>query len=100
MELARAHDMLKELSTGWGLDQAGHLERTYGFKNFALALEFANKVGAIAEVEGHHPDLHVAWGKCRVEIWTHTIKGLTENGFTLAAKADRAYESMSDVVAR
>jgi 4a-hydroxytetrahydrobiopterin dehydratase len=71
------------------------LERTYPFKNFAQALEFANAVGAIAEAEGHHPDLHIAWGKCKVEVWTHKINGLTESDFYLAAKADRAYDSMS-----
>lgn len=94
-----AHQMLRELSSGWGLNQAGHLERAYVFKNFALALEFANKVGAIAEMEGHHPDLSIAWGRCQVEVWTHKIKGLTENDFYLAAKADRAYDSMSKGIA-
>jgi len=54
------------------------LERTYPFKNFAQALEFANAVGAIAEAEGHHPDLHIAWGKCKVEVWTHKINGRSE----------------------
>jgi len=56
------------------------------------SLEFANKVGAVAEAEGHHPDLHVAWGKCTVEIWSHKINGLTESDFYLAAKADREFE--------
>lgn len=96
MELARAHELLAELSPGWELNQAGHLERTYSFKNFAQALEFANKVGAIAEEEGHHPDLYVAWGKCKVEVWTHKIQGLTESDFYLAAKANRAFDSMSN----
>ncbi len=95
MELERARQMLKELSSRWELNQAGHLERTYPFENFALALAFANKVGAIAEAEGHHPDLYIAWGKCRIEVWTHKIQGLTESDFYLAAKADRAYDSMS-----
>jgi 4a-hydroxytetrahydrobiopterin dehydratase len=54
--------------------------------------QFANKVGAVAEAEGHHPDLYVAWGKCKVEIWTHKINGLTESDFYLAAKADREFE--------
>ena len=57
--------------------------------SFARALEFANKVGAIAEAEGHHPDLYVAWGKCRVEVWTHKVDGLTESDFILAAKIDQ-----------
>ena len=94
MELAKARDLLAQLSPGWQLNQEGHLERTYPFTNFVRALEFANKVGAVAEAEGHHPDLHVAWGKCRVEIWTHKIQGLTESDFYLAAKADRAYDAM------
>ncbi len=93
MERASAQAMLAELDAGWQLNGAGHLERPYAFKNFAQALEFANKVGAIAEQEGHHPDLHVAWGKCAVEIWTHKIQGLTESDFYLAAKADRAYNA-------
>ena len=94
MELAKARDLLAQLSPGWQLNQEGHLERTYLFTNFVRALEFANKVGAVAEAEGHHPDLHIAWGKCRVEIWTHKIQGLTESDFYLAAKADRAYDAM------
>ena len=94
MELAKARDLLAQLSPGWQLNQEGHLERTYPFTNFVRALEFANKVGAVAEAEGHHPDLHIAWGKCRVEIWTHKIQGLTESDFYLAAKADRAYDAM------
>lgn len=99
MESERARQMLKELASGWELNQAGHLERTYAFKNFAQALEFADKVGAIAEAEGHHPDLYIAWGKCKVEVWTHKIKGLTESDFYLAAKADRAYDSVAKVLA-
>jgi 4a-hydroxytetrahydrobiopterin dehydratase len=95
MEMQRAREMLAQLSPGWELSPAGHLERTYPFKNFAQALEFANTVGAIAEAEGHHPDLHIAWGKCKVEVWTHKINGLSESDFYLAAKADRAYDSMS-----
>ena len=99
MERSRAHAMLAELDPGWQLNAAGHLERVFPFKNFAQALEFANKVGAIAEQEGHHPDLHVAWGTCAVEIWTHKIQGLTESDFYLAAKADRASASMGSAPA-
>ncbi|HWT82935.1 MAG TPA: 4a-hydroxytetrahydrobiopterin dehydratase [Candidatus Methylomirabilis sp.] len=96
MSSERAQKMLTELSSGWEVNEAGHLERTYTFKNLATALEFANTVGSIAEAEGHHPDLHIAWGKCKVEVWTHAIHGLTENDFYLAAKADRAYDSMAN----
>lgn len=62
MERKRAEQLLRDLSPGWQLNQEGHLDRTYPFKDFVQALEFANKVGAIAETEGHHPDLHIAWG--------------------------------------
>ncbi len=99
MERKRAEELLRDLSPGWQLNQEGHLDRTYSFKNFVQALEFANQVGAIAEAEGHHPDLHIAWGKCRVEIWTHKIQGLTESDFYLAAKTDRAYESLPKALA-
>ncbi len=88
----RAQTLLEELSHGWSLNERGHLERLYTFKDFAQALVFVNKVSAIAEAEGHHPDLYLAWGKCKVEIWTHKINGLTESDFYLAAKADREFE--------
>lgn len=91
MERARAEALLGELDEGWRLNPEGHLERTYAFKNFAESMAFGNQVGAIAEAEGHHPDLHIAWGKCGVEVWTHKIKGLTESDFYFAAKADRAF---------
>src|SRR5579884_1345471 len=94
LEAARAQELLAQLERGWGLNKDGHLERLYTFKNFAGALAFVNKVGAIAEAEGHHPDFYLAWGKCKVEIWTHKISGLTESDFYLAAKADRAFDSM------
>jgi 4a-hydroxytetrahydrobiopterin dehydratase len=95
MDPAKAKEMLAHLGTGWQLTYDGtRLERSYPFKNFAESLAFANKVGEVAEKEGHHPDLHVGWGKCAVEIWTHKINGLTESDFFLAAKADRSYESM------
>lgn len=90
MEKPRAEELLSELDEGWGLNADGHLERTYSFSNFVDAIAFANRVGDIAEEQNHHPDLYVAWGRCRVEIWTHKIQGLTESDFYLAAKADRA----------
>jgi 4a-hydroxytetrahydrobiopterin dehydratase len=87
----RANELLAELGGGWQLDSAGHLSREFEFKNFVAALEFANRVGEIAEQQAHHPDLYVAWGKCRVEIWTHKINGLTDSDFYLAAKVSRAF---------
>jgi 4a-hydroxytetrahydrobiopterin dehydratase len=87
----RSAALLRELEPGWVLNERGHLLRGYEFRDFAAALDFANRVGAIAEQQGHHPDLHVAWGRCGVEIWTHKIDGLTESDFFLAAKIDRAF---------
>jgi 4a-hydroxytetrahydrobiopterin dehydratase len=86
----RVTDLLAELGGEWTLTDSGHLLRRYEFKNFAHALDFANRVGAIAEREAHHPDLHVGWGRCDVEIWTHKIAGLTDSDFYLAAKVERA----------
>lgn len=88
----RAQALLRELGEGWRLNTDGHLERAYAFDNFAQAMAFANKVADIAESEGHHPDLHIAWGMCRVAIWTHKINGLAESDFYFAAKADRAFK--------
>ena len=91
MDEEKAMEMLKLLDSGWSLNKDGHLERLYQFKDFAQALAFVNKIGAVAEMENHHPDIYLAWGKCRVEIWTHVIKGLTESDFYLAAKSDREF---------
>ena len=93
LEPAKVQELLGQLDQGWGLNSAGHIERMYTFNNFAEALAFVNRVGAVAEAEGHHPDLYLAWGKCKVEIWTHKINGLTESDFYMAAKADRALHS-------
>ncbi len=74
----------------WTVELDYHLTRSFGFPDFAMALEFVNRVGEIAEHQQHHPDIHLAWGKVRVEVWTHKIKGLTESDFILAAKVDAA----------
>ena len=66
------------------------IERTFEFKDFVDAMAFVNRVAAIAEGEGHHPDLHIHWNQVRIEVWTHKIRGLHENDFILAAKIDRA----------
>ena len=68
--------------------EAKKISKEFKFKDFAEALAFANKIGAIAESEGHHPDLFVAWGKVGVELTTHAIGGVSENDFILAAKID------------
>lgn len=72
----------------WKVVDNHHLSREFGFADFVSALKFVNKVGALAEEQGHHPDIHLAWGKAGVEIWTHKIDGLTESDFILAAKID------------
>jgi 4a-hydroxytetrahydrobiopterin dehydratase len=87
----RAAALLKEVGGDWTLDGNGHLVCTFEFPDFAKALAFADEVGAIADAEDHHPELHVSWGKCKVEIWTHTVGGLSESDFILAAKAERAF---------
>ena len=80
--------LIGQLGHGWEIVKDHHLEKTFPFPDFQTALDFTNKVGAIAEKEGHHPDIHLAWGKCRVVIWTHKIDGLTESDFVLAAKIE------------
>ena len=91
LETAEIDPLLAELGGGWRLDGRGHLRKGYTFENFAAALGFADQIGVIAELEGHHPDLHVSWGECDVEIWTHKIDGLSESDFIQAAKIDRAH---------
>ena len=65
-----------------------HIERVFKFPNFATALAFVNRVGAIAEAEGHHPDIELGWGRVAIKVYTHKIDGLTESDFILAAKID------------
>ncbi len=81
--------LLSQLGGGWRVINEHHLEKEYTFKNFQEALDFTNKVGAIAEAEGHHPDIYLAWGKVKITTWTHKIDGLTESDFILAAKCDQ-----------
>ena len=76
-------------SAGWQVVDGHHLWKAYTFPDFRTALDFVNKTGAIAEAEGHHPDLFLSWGKVEVKIWTHKINGLTESDFILAAKIDQ-----------
>ncbi len=84
---------LAELATtlggDWHVIDEHHLEKELTFPDFAQALAFTNRIGAIAEAEGHHPDIYLAWGKVRVTIWTHKVDGLTRADFVLAAKIDR-----------
>jgi len=79
----------EQLHADWKVVNEHHLEREYKFKDFKEALAFTNKVGELAEAQGHHPDIYLAWGKVKLTVWTHKIDGLTESDFVLAAKADR-----------
>ena len=72
----------------WKVVEEHHIERTFDFSNFREALEFTNRVGELAEEQGHHPDIYLAWGKAGIKIWTHKIDGLTESDFVMAAKID------------
>lgn len=81
-------ELLEYLSQDWAVTNEHHLEKEYKFKNFKQALEFVNKVGELAEAQGHHPDVYLSWGKVKLTIWTHKINGLHKNDFILAAKAD------------
>ena len=79
----------KKLANAWEVINEHHLEKEYLFGNFRKALDFTNKVGEMAEIQNHHPDIHLAWGKVKLTIWTHKIDGLTESDFIFAAKADQ-----------
>jgi 4a-hydroxytetrahydrobiopterin dehydratase len=78
-----------ELGGGWQVVAEHQLEKEYKFKDFREALAFTNKVGELAEAQGHHPDICLTWGKVKLAIWTHKIDGLTESDFVMAAKADK-----------
>ena len=82
-------DLLEKLKNDWKIIKEHHLEKEYSFKNFKEALNFTIKVGELAEDQGHHPDIFLAWGKVKLTIWTHKIDGLTESDFIFAAKADK-----------
>lgn len=77
------------------VDGIKHLERVFKFKDFVSALAFTNKVGELAESEGHHPALLTEWGKVTVTWWTHKIRGLHRNDFIMAAKTDELYHSFT-----
>jgi 4a-hydroxytetrahydrobiopterin dehydratase len=89
---AETEPLLAKLGDGWTVVDGHHLAREYKFKNFLEALGFTNRVGAIAEEQGHHPNIELTWGRVGLTIWTHVIDGLTESDFVLAAKVDRALD--------
>lgn len=76
----------------WSIIGEHHLMREYGFPDFKQALAFVDRVGALAEEQGHHPDILLSWGRAQITLWTHKIDGLTESDFIMAAKIDRLME--------
>ncbi len=80
---------LKKQVDGWNVIEGHHITKTCTFPNFREALKFVNRVGELAEEQGHHPDISLAWGKVEITTWTHKINGLTESDFILAAKIDQ-----------
>jgi 4a-hydroxytetrahydrobiopterin dehydratase len=90
LEIAELHPQIPE----WRLverDAIARLERVYEFPDFRAALDYTNRVGALAEEEGHHPALTTEWGRVTVAWWTHKIRGLHRNDFIMAAKTDQLY---------
>lgn len=69
---------------GWETENYHHLVKTFKFPDFKSALDFVNKVGALAEEEGHHPNIELSWGKVKIKLFTHAIDGLSENDFLMA----------------
>jgi len=86
--------LFAQLESGWEIVRDHHLAKTYPFENFAQGLDYVNRIGMVAESQDHHPDLHLAWGKVGVELWTHKIEGLTESDFIFAAKCDMVFRGM------
>ena len=93
LDRARAEELLRELEEGWALSADGKaIEREFRFPAFSRTIAFVNAVAYIATVEGHHPELNVSYGSCRVRYTTNAIDGLSDNDFICAAKIDRISE--------
>lgn len=78
-----------EALDNWEIDGTKRIYKSYTFKNFKQALDFTNKVGAVAEEIQHHPDIYTTWGEVKIEIYTHQTDNLTESDFQLAEKIDQ-----------
>ena len=83
---------LQKQVDGWNTIEEHHIMKTFEFPDFRGALTFVNRVGELAEEQGHHPDISFTWGKVEITTWTHKINGLTERDFILAAKIDHLYK--------
>jgi 4a-hydroxytetrahydrobiopterin dehydratase len=88
LESKRIEELRKQ-TAAWQVVGDKKLRRRFEFSDFASALAFTNRVGELAEAQGHHPDIYLAWGMVEITIWTHKIDGLTESDFILAAKIDK-----------
>lgn len=88
LEGEELEELAAQLDAGWRVVEEHHLEKEFSFPDFRQALVFTNQVGELAEEQGHHPDIHLAWGQVRVTVWTHKIDGLTESDFVFAAKVE------------
>lgn len=84
-------EALHKVVPKWTVVDEHHITRSFSFPDFAQALAFVNRVGALAEEQGHHPDILLAWGKAEITLWTHKVNGLTESDFIMAAKIDRLH---------
>lgn len=93
LEGAELQEYLGRIGTRWRLEDEHRLVADFSFADFQEALRFTNRVGELAESEGHHPEIRITWGEATVKIWTHAIDGLSENDFILAAKIDRMVET-------
>tara|TARA_B100000900_G_scaffold411690_1_gene431890 strand:+ start:1804 stop:2142 length:339 start_codon:yes stop_codon:yes gene_type:complete len=91
-DITEIHKYLKKVD-GWDVksndEKNFYLIKEFKFQNFLESQKFVNKVGQIAEVEGHHPDILFGWGYAKIKIFTHAIQGLAESDFILAAKIDK-----------
>jgi len=81
-------NLARQLPDGWKVVNRHHLEKEFKFQDFREALDFTNRVGELAESQGHHPDIFLGWGKVKLTFWTHKVDGLTESDFIMAAKSD------------
>ena len=92
------NNMLSKLKNDWQQVDETKLNKEYKFTNFNRALEFANLVGVMSDDLNHHPDLHLSWGKCKIEIWTHRIEGIAEMDFVYAARVERIYKDIFELL--
>jgi len=94
LKATEALDKMDKLDDEWSLEEHHHIERKFEFEDFKEALDFVNKVGEIAEEQGHHPVINdFTWGQATIRLYTHKIDGLHENDFIMAAKIDNTYEN-------